>query len=83
MPLRIKMNITYNYSSERNRIDRINIYTSVKGTEKIEKDRNYSIGTECISVHLHTELKNICVLEIFLYNAQFYTSFLLTKRVLE
>ena len=59
------MNRTYNYVSERNITYRINICTSVKGTEKIAKDRNYSIGTEHISVHSRTECRNICVTNIF------------------
>ena len=50
-----KMNIAYNYVSERNRTDRRKICTSAKGTEKIAKDWNYSIVTEHISVHSHTE----------------------------
>ena len=38
------MNRTFNYASERNRTDSRNICTSVKGTEKIVKERNYSNG---------------------------------------
>ena len=38
------MNRTYDSVSERNRTGRRKICTSVKGTEKIVKDQNYSIG---------------------------------------
>ena len=77
------MNRTYNYVRERNRTDRRNICTSVKGTEKIAKDRNYSIRTERISVDSRTERTNVCVTKIFLYEARANKISLLSRRVSE
>ena len=69
------MNITYNYVSAMNIPDSRKIFMSVKGIENIAKDRNYSTGTELISVHSRAERTNNCVTDIFLYDARAYTSF--------
>ena len=78
-----KINRTYNYASERNWTDLIKIFTSLKGTEKVVEDRNYSIRKEGISVHSRAERENIFVENIFLYDARVYTNFWLAKIVLE